>query len=99
MRLARILGPVTLKRAQVIRVSQLRAQLLKDLPISLLVLTANRPLEVTLQINYHPIVIQQRVIDVEEKYNPGLRQLLTLFERFSGMLRYQYHSSLAGALN
>src|SRR4026209_1887684 len=69
MRVARVLSAVPLKSPQVIRIAQLPSQLFEDRPVSFLPLVADFALKITPQVFCYPIVVQQRIIHVEEKDN------------------------------
>ena len=71
MRVARVFGPVALQGAEVIRVAEFLAQLLKDRPVPLLALGPERLREMSLQVGYDPIAVEQGVIDVEQEHDRG----------------------------
>ena len=66
-----VLEAIALKRAEVIRISELGAQLLEDLPLTVPARKAHLALEVCAQIALDGIVVEQRVVYVEEKDGPG----------------------------
>ena len=68
--IARVLDPVALQRAQVVGVAELGAQRLEDRPVALLQHGPDRAREVTLEIGGDPIVVEQRVVDVEQEHDP-----------------------------
>jgi molybdenum cofactor cytidylyltransferase len=70
---ARMLSAVTLQRAEVIRVAQLGSELLKSSPILLRTLRADFIGEVPLQVCCNAVVVQERVVDVEQKDDAGRR--------------------------
>src|SRR5262249_15025105 len=55
-----------LERAQVVGVAELRAELLEDLEVLLRAFRADLLHEVAPQVERHPIVVEQGVVDVEE---------------------------------
>ena len=67
VRVARVLDPVALQRAEVVGVAELLAQLLEDLPVALLPLVADLALEVAPHVGDDVVVVDQRVVDVEER--------------------------------
>ena len=72
---ARIVGmlqPVPLERAEVVGVAELRPQVLEDRPVTITIRLTEFPLQVAGQILRHPIVVQQRVVDVEQEDHPAL---------------------------
>ena len=64
---ARMFGPIPLQSAEVIRIAQFGPQLLENPPIFLRSLRADFAGEVALQICCHSVVIQQRVVYVEQE--------------------------------
>src|SRR5947209_4240814 len=62
-----VLHPAALQCAKVIGIAKFAAQLLKDLPIPLLQLMPDLLLQVAAEIICDPIIVQQRVVHVEEK--------------------------------
>jgi len=67
----RIAGPldaITLQRAQIVRVSELGAQLLENFPIAPCAGFAHFIREVAFQIFRHAIIVEQRVVDVEKEH-------------------------------
>jgi hypothetical protein len=71
-RLARVREAKALERSQVVGVAELRAQLFEELPVALLALLAERGREVRAKVGRDRVVVEQRVVDVEEK--DGARQ-------------------------
>ena len=70
-RLARMLDAIPLQRAEIVRVTELGPELLEDLPIALLTLDAERVDQMTAEILDHRVVVEQRVVDVEQKDGIG----------------------------
>ena len=66
MRVARALDAVALQRAEVVGVAELAAKLLEDLPVAAFALAAERVAQMTPQILGDLVVVQQRVVDVQE---------------------------------
>src|SRR5512140_783157 len=66
-RIVRVIETVALQGAEVIRVTQLGSQLLEDLPIAIPALGPELAREVRAQIVLHPIVVEQRVVAVEQE--------------------------------
>src|SRR6516162_4098247 len=63
----RMLQAIALQRAEVVRITELGAQLLEDLPVTVPARKAHLALEVRAQIVLHGIVIEKGIVDVEEK--------------------------------
>src|SRR5215470_11738398 len=66
VRLARMLHAVALESAEVVGISELSAELLEYLPVLLLPPLTDFPGEVKFQVRSDPVVVDQRVVDVEE---------------------------------
>jgi hypothetical protein len=64
-RVARVGEPEALKRAQVVGVAELLAQLLEELPVALLAPLAERLGQVRTQVGGDRVVVEQRVVDVQ----------------------------------
>ncbi len=64
-----MLHPIPLQRTQVVRVAQLPPQLFEDGPVSLLPLAADLPLEVSLEVGRDVIVVDERVVHVDQEYD------------------------------
>src|SRR5208337_82710 len=71
VRVARVLGSVALQGAEVIRVAEFRAPLLEDSPVALLALGPKRLREMSFQVVYDPVAVEQGVIDIEQEYDRG----------------------------
>ena len=69
MAVVRMLDAITLQRAEVIRIAELGAQLLENRPVAFLALRADLARQMAPEIVGDPIVVQQRVVDVEKKYD------------------------------
>src|SRR6185437_757727 len=65
--ISQILDSVALKGAQVVGVAKLGPQALEDLPVTRLALGAEGLLEVAPKITFDPVVVEQSVVDVEQK--------------------------------
>ena len=81
MRGARMFSPIPLQSAEVIRIAQFGPQLLENPPIFLRSLRADFAGEVALQICCHSVVIQQRVVYVEQEDDASRR--IIAFVHFS----------------
>src|SRR2546428_581001 len=68
-----MLDPIPLQRAQVVRVAQLGPQLFEDGPVPLLPLASDLALEVALEIGRDVIVVDQRVVHVDQEDDPMAR--------------------------
>src|SRR4030095_13082307 len=66
-------GPISLQSAKVIRIAQFGPQLLENSPIFLRSFRAELAGEVALQICCHSLVIQQRVVYVEQEDDASRR--------------------------
>ena len=71
VRIARVLDAVALQCSQVVGVAELDAQRFEDGPVSLLALDPDLADEIPLQVGGNPVVVEQRVIDVEQEYDPA----------------------------
>src|SRR5438876_5971567 len=60
---------IPLQRAQVVRVAQLGPQLFEDGPVPLLPLAADLALEVSLEIGGDVIVVDERVVHIDQEYD------------------------------
>src|SRR3954451_15779467 len=67
MRIARMLHAISLKRTEVVRVSELVPKRLEDLPVLLLALVSQLAIHVPHQMRDDAIVVQQRVVDVKQR--------------------------------
>ena len=65
----RILNAIPLQRAEIVRIAELDAQLLENRPVALLALRADLAREMTPEVVGDAIVVEQRVVHVEEKYD------------------------------
>src|SRR6185437_1083055 len=65
--LARVFVPVALERADIVAITQLREQILQDRPIALAGGSAKSAIEMLLEILLDPIVVEERVVYVEEE--------------------------------
>ena len=61
------IGTVTLQGAQVVRVSQFVAQSLEDGPVAIRVRDAEFALEMLAQVGDDPVVVEKRVVNVEQE--------------------------------
>ena len=72
-----VLRPVALERTQVVGVSELASEVFKNLPVPI---AGGGPvclLEVFAQMGLHAIVVDQRVVDVEQENNVALAHFPT----------------------
>ena len=63
-----ILHPVALQRAEIVRVAEFAAQCLEDLPIAIACGNAVLDADMHIEIGLHAIVVEQRVVDVEQEH-------------------------------
>src|SRR6185312_10211644 len=74
---------------EIVRVPELRAQRLEDGPVAIAPSTPELPLEVPAQVTLHGVVVEQRIIDVEQEYDRrGLRHDYALGVGSSCAARY-----------
>src|SRR5215475_12403128 len=66
-----VLSPVALQRAEVIGISEFASELFKKFPVSIARRGAVALFEVLTQMRLHAIVVDQRVIHVEEEDDVG----------------------------
>ncbi len=78
MRIVRIFQAIALQRAQIVGVTELVPDRFERSPIMLGLFGAHFHFEMTPQVGRHPVVIEQRVIDVEKNYGLRLRHLTSL---------------------
>ena len=71
--LARMLDAIALQRAEIVGVAELAAQLLEDLPVALLALGADASTRWRRRSAITRVVVEQRVVDVEQKNGIGHR--------------------------
>jgi len=71
LRLIEIFEPIALQRAQIIRVAELCPQFLEDHPVALAAGMAEFALQVLTEIGLHGIVVEQRVVDIEQEDGVG----------------------------
>jgi len=69
--IARVLQAIALERAQIIRIAKLRADLLEEVPVMLLAFRANLLLQMALEVGGDAVIIEQRVVNVEEEDEVG----------------------------
>ena len=67
VKIARVLDPVLLQRSEVVGVTKCGAQLFEDRPVTLLALMPHFALKMLHQICHNPVIIEQGIVDVEEK--------------------------------
>src|SRR4051794_21870415 len=67
MRIARMLHAISLKRTEVVRVSELVPKRLENLPVLLLALVSQLAIHVPHQMRDDAIVVQQRVVHVKQR--------------------------------
>src|SRR5258705_8149078 len=61
-----MLGPIRLKGAEIVRISQLGPESLENRPVMLLGLVADRLVQVAHQVGNETVAVEQRVVDVEK---------------------------------
>jgi hypothetical protein len=71
VRLARTLDPVSLQRPKVVGVAELGPELFENFPVSPLALGTEPAGQVTPQIGDDRVVIEQRVVNVDEENEVG----------------------------
>src|SRR2546422_8244415 len=64
-----MLHPIALQGTEIVCVTQLGPQFLEDGPVPLLRLAPDLALEVSLEVRGDVIVVEQRVVDIEQKGN------------------------------
>jgi hypothetical protein len=69
--IARVFQTIALESAKIIRIAQLSADLLKEVPVMLLALRANLLLQMALEIGGDMVIIEQRIVDVKEENDFG----------------------------
>ena len=69
MNILRVLDPEALESAEVIAVTQLCEQLFEDRPVSVARSGAELTFKVSLQVILDMVVVEQRVVDVDQKNN------------------------------
>src|SRR5262249_6835658 len=69
----RILDPESLQGAEVVRIPQLLADLLEQLPVPILLILADGPPEMPAHVGDDVVVVEERVVDVEERHHRGAR--------------------------
>src|SRR5579884_4152232 len=65
--LARMFDPVTLEGSDIVAIAQLREQILEDPPVALAGGAAKDALQMVLQILLYPIVVEQRIVHINEE--------------------------------
>jgi len=73
VRVARVFQPVALERSQVVGIAQLPAQRLEQRPVALLALGADLLVQELFQVLGDPVVVEERVVDVEEEDEPRVQ--------------------------
>jgi hypothetical protein len=66
-----VLHPVALECPEVVGVAQLGTERLEDRPVPLLTIRSDFVGEVALEIGRDSVVVEQRVVDVEQEHNPA----------------------------
>jgi hypothetical protein len=67
--IAWMLDPKALERPQVVGVAEFRSQPLEDRPVVFLPFVPHRLFKMALKIGRHPIVVEEGVVDIEEKHD------------------------------
>ena len=65
----RILDSVALEGAELVGVPELNAELLEDRPVTFLCSGANLARQMAPQVIGHTVIVEQRVVDVEQKHD------------------------------
>jgi len=68
-RIVHVAEAVALQRAQIVRVAQLGAQRFEDCPVAIAARDAELALEMTPEIVLHAVVVEQRVVTIEQKHD------------------------------
>src|SRR3954452_10983804 len=91
MRIARMLHAISLKRTEVVRVSELVPKRLEDLPVLLLALVSQLAIHVPHQMRDDAIVVQQRVVHVKQRDDGMHRRIMCAFGGRSSSARRTAH--------
>src|SRR5881275_1365795 len=67
LRIVEVLEAIALQRAQVVGVSELRAQLLENRPVAVAAGAAELALQMSAEIGLHGVVVEQRIVHVEQE--------------------------------
>ena len=67
MRIARVLNPVLLERAEIVGVSELGPQLLEDIPVEHRPLGSKGVIQVPPEVTLYSIAIEEGVINIEQE--------------------------------
>ena len=67
---ARVLDPVALQRAEVVAIAELEEQVLQDRPVAVARGRAELALEPAAQVGLDAVVVEQRVVDVDQEHDP-----------------------------
>src|SRR5215471_10970706 len=81
---ARMFVAISLQSTEIIRVAQFRPQLLENVPIFLRSLCTNLPGKVALQICCHSVVVQQRIVYVEQEDDLSRRTIALVHYLITG---------------
>src|SRR5262245_17604392 len=65
-----VLGPIALQGAQIVSISELDEERFEDRPVAIARRGAELALQMALEVVLHAIVVQQRVVDVDEEDDP-----------------------------
>ena len=71
LRIAQVLEPVALQRAQVVGVAELGPELFEDRPVALRRGRAGQLVEVVVELRLDDVVVEERVVDVEQHHGHG----------------------------
>src|SRR4030095_7306633 len=63
----RVLAPVVLQRPEIVAIAELHEQRLEDRPVPVAGYGTEFPLEMALEVVLHPIVVEERVVHVDEE--------------------------------
>ncbi len=80
-RIARVLDAVALERAEIVGVPELAAQLLEELPVAVRALLADLGGQMGAKVSGDPVVVEQRVVDIEEGHELHRRPLSSVPQR------------------
>src|SRR3989440_10008685 len=69
LRIVEVLEAIALQRAQIVGVPELRAQLLENRPVAVAAGAAELALQVGTEIGLHGVVVEQRIVHVEQEHD------------------------------
>ena len=68
-RIVQIVEPVTFERAEIVGIAEFRPQRLEDRPVAVAGVRAEGRCEMRAEVVLDPVIVQQRVVDVEQEDN------------------------------